>query len=54
MQRHQAFEAKIREFHEELHTNSLVAQFDVLSYFHDWLIHHIHVEAAKLGSLVNT
>jgi len=53
MQQHHAFEAKIREFYEELHTNPLVAQFDVLSYLRDWLIHHIRVEDAKLGSLVS-
>lgn len=52
-QQHHAFEAKIREFYEELHDNPLVAQFDVLSYLRDWLIHHIHVEDAKLRSLVS-
>ncbi len=50
---HHEFEAKIREFYEELHENPLVAQFDVLSYLRDWLIHHIRVEDAKLRSLVN-
>ncbi len=49
---HHAFEAKIREFYEELHANPLVAQFDVLSYLRDWLIKHIQVEDAKLRSLV--
>lgn len=51
-QQHHAFEAKIREFYEELHDNPLVAQFDVLSYLRDWLIHHIRVEDTKLRSLV--
>ena len=53
-QQHHAFEAKIREFYEELHDNPLIAQFDVLSYLRDWLIHHIRVEDAKLSSLVGT
>lgn len=51
---HHEFEAKIREFYEELHDNPLVAQFDVLSYLRDWLIHHIRVEDTKLHSLVNS
>lgn len=50
---HHAFEAKIREFYEELHTNPLVAQFDVLSYLRDWLVKHILVEDAQLRSLVS-
>jgi len=50
---HHAFEAKIREFYEELHANPLVAQFDVLSYLRDWLIKHIQVEDAKLRALVS-
>lgn len=50
---HHAFEAKIREFYEELHANPLVAQFDVLSYLRDWLVKHILVEDAQLRSLVN-
>lgn len=52
-QQHHAFEEKIREFYEELHDNPLVAQFDVLSYLRDWLIHHIRVEDTKLRSLVS-
>ena len=52
-QQHHAFEAKIREFYEELHDNPLVARFDVLSYLRDWLIQHISVEDAKLRSLVS-
>jgi hemerythrin-like metal-binding protein len=52
-QQHHEFEAKIREFYEELHDNPLVAQFDVLAYLRDWLIHHIRVEDAKLRSLVS-
>jgi hemerythrin-like metal-binding protein len=50
---HRAFEEKIREFYEELHANPLVAQFDVLAYLRDWLLHHIRVEDAKLRSLVD-
>lgn len=49
---HYAFEAKIREFYEELHANPLVAQFDVLAYLRDWLVKHIKVEDAKLLTLV--
>ncbi|TAK65037.1 bacteriohemerythrin [Methylobacter sp.] len=49
---HHAFEAKIREFYEELHANPLVAQFDVLSYLRDWLVKHILVEDSQLRSLV--
>lgn len=52
-QQHHAFEAKIREFYEELHANPLVAQFDVLSYLRGWLVKHIQVEDAKLRSLVS-
>jgi hemerythrin-like metal-binding protein len=48
VQQHHAFEAKTREFYEELHANPLVAQFDVLSYLRDWLINHIRIEDAKL------
>lgn len=51
---HRAFEAKIREFYEELHDNPLVAQFDALSYLRDWLLHHIRVEDTKLRSLVTS
>ena len=50
-EQHHAFEAKIHEFYEELHANPLVAQFDVLAYLRDWLIHHIRVEDAKLRAL---
>ena len=52
-QQHHAFEAKIHELFEELHANPLIAQFEVLSYLRDWLIHHIRVEDAKLFSLVS-
>ena len=38
---------------QKLHINPLVAQFDVLTYLRDWLIHHIHVKDAKLYSLVS-
>ncbi|MBK9160873.1 MAG: bacteriohemerythrin [Nitrosomonadales bacterium] len=53
-QQHHAFEAKIREFYAELHDNPLIAQFDVLSYLRDWLIHHIRVEDAQLSTLVSS
>lgn len=51
LHQHHAFEEKIAEFYEELHANPLVAQFDVLTYLRDWLIHHIRVEDAKLIEL---
>lgn len=51
LQQHHVFEEKIKEFYEELHANPLVAQFDVLSYLRNWLIHHIRVEDAKLVAL---
>jgi hemerythrin-like metal-binding protein len=50
-QQHHAFEARIQEFYEELHENPLVAQFNVLSYLRDWLIHHISIDDAELRSL---
>ena len=53
VRQHHAFEAKIREFYQELHDNPLVAQFDVLSYLRDWLIQHIRVEDTKLRALVS-
>lgn len=51
-QQHRAFEAKIQELYDELHENPLLAQFNILSYLRDWLIHHIRVEDAQLSSLV--
>ncbi|MFA6922105.1 MAG: bacteriohemerythrin [Gallionella sp.] len=51
LHQHHAFEEKIREFYEELHANPFVAQFDVLSYMRDWLIHHILVEDRQLIEL---
>lgn len=51
LHQHHAFEEKIAEFYEELHANPLVAQFDVLAYLRDWLIHHIRVEDARLIEL---
>ncbi len=51
LHQHHAFEEKIGEFYDELHINPLVAQFDVLAYMRDWLIHHIRVEDAQLASL---
>lgn len=49
---HHSFEAKTREFHEDMHVNPLAAQFDVLIYLRDWLVRHICVEDIKLRSLV--
>jgi hemerythrin-like metal-binding protein len=54
LHQHHAFEEKIAEFYEELHANPLVAQFDVLTYLRDWLIHHIRVEDAKLRELTHS
>lgn len=51
LHQHHAFEEKIAEFYEELHINPFVAQFDVLSYLRDWLIHHIRVEDMQLSAL---
>lgn len=53
LHQHLAFESKIGEFYEEMHANPLVAQFDVLTYLRDWLIHHIRVEDAQLRTLVS-
>lgn len=44
-------EGILAEFYEELHANPFVAQFDVLSYLRDWLIHHICVEDIQLIKL---
>ncbi len=49
---HHAFESKILQFYQDMHVNPLVAQFNVLTYLRDWLIHHIRVEDAKLRTLV--
>ncbi len=51
LDQHHAFEEKIAEFYEELHVNPFVAQFDVLSYLRNWLLHHIRVEDAQLIEL---
>lgn len=52
-QQHRAFEARIQEFYQDLHDNPLVAQFDLLSYLRDWLIHHIRIEDAGLRVLAH-
>lgn len=52
LHQHRAFEEKIAEFYEELHDNPFVAQFDVLTYLRDWLIHHIRVEDIQLTELI--
>jgi len=49
---HHDFEHKVQEFYEELHTNPLVAQFDILFYLRAWLVTHIQTEDAKLRSLI--
>ncbi len=51
-EQHHAFEDKVQEFYQELHSNPLVAQFDILVYLRDWLISHIQMEDSKLRSLV--
>lgn len=51
MKQHHAFEAKLKEVFGDLHDNPLVAQYEVLAYLRDWLIHHIRVEDAKLAAL---
>ncbi|WP_342616588.1 bacteriohemerythrin [Rhodoferax sp. GW822-FHT02A01] len=51
---HHHFEDKLREFYSELHHNPLTAQFDILIYLRDWLIHHILHEDAQLKSLVTS
>ncbi len=51
-QQHHAFEGKVQEFYQELHSNPLVAQFDILLYLRAWLVNHIQVEDNKLRSLV--
>lgn len=51
---HHAFKERIVKFFEQLHANPLVAQFDVLSYLRNWLIHHIRVEDAQLTALTRT
>ncbi len=53
LHQHHAFEEKISEFYEELHDNPFVAQFDVLSYLRDWLLHHIRIEDAQLVELTS-
>jgi hemerythrin-like metal-binding protein len=50
---HHAFEERVQEFYQELHTNPLVVQFDILLYLRAWLVNHIQVEDAKLRSLVD-
>jgi len=49
---HQTFEHKLAEFYQELHDNPFVAQFDVLVYLHDWLLHHIRVEDMQLQAII--
>lgn len=49
---HHRFEAKVKEFSEEMHFNPLTAQFDMLAYLREWLLKHIRVEDAQLRSLV--
>jgi hemerythrin-like metal-binding protein len=50
---HGRFEAQLRGFYEELHNSPLTAQFDVLVYLRQWLIHHIREEDAQLRELVS-
>jgi len=48
---HVHFEEKLREFYAELHDNPLTAQFDVLIYLRNWLVHHIVEEDTQLKIL---
>ncbi len=52
-QQHQAFEAKVRELYEKLHTSPLVVQFNALFFLRNWLVRHIGAEDMKLKSLVS-
>lgn len=54
VQRHQHddFEGRLQAFYDELHSNPLTAQFEVLIYLRNWLIQHILHEDAKLRDLV--
>lgn len=49
---HHRFESKVKEFQEELHSNPLTAQFEMLAYLRDWLVKHIQHEDIKLRELV--
>lgn len=49
---HHRFEAKLKEFYEELHETPLTAQYDVLTYLRSWLVQHIVQEDAQLQALV--
>ncbi len=49
---HRAFAVRLREFHEELHSNPLTAPFDILAFLRNWLVCHIRNEDTKLRALV--
>ena len=51
---HQRFEARLREFHDELHVNPLTARHDVLEFARDWLVMHILHEDTQLRELAST
>jgi hemerythrin-like metal-binding protein len=52
LDQHAAFELQLEAFYAELHENPIAAQFDVLIFLKDWLIHHIAIEDAQLHTLV--
>jgi len=49
---HADFARRLGMFYDELHYNPLTAQFEVLIYLRNWLLHHIVHEDAKLRALV--
>lgn len=51
---HGQFEERLREFYNELHSNPLTAQFEVLVYLRSWLVKHIVHEDAHLRELVTS
>lgn len=51
-QQHQQFTEKLKEFYEELHTNPLIAQIEVMTFLKEWLVAHIRFEDARLNSLL--
>jgi len=50
-QQHKLFNAKLKEFYQELHDNPMVAQFEVMTYLKEWLVAHIRHEDTQLQSL---
>lgn len=50
---HHRFHERLKSFHEELHTNPLTVQYDVLDFLRNWLVSHIRHEDAQLRVLVD-